>query len=825
MKSLFKWLGITLLAILFLAAAVLGAAYYYKSDILKAINQELKQSINGEVSLGGITFGLWDESPGLSITLHDIYFRGPHYAQHHKDFFAAKKVYVSVRLVPLLQKTIVVRSVRVTQGSIFIYRTHTGYTNLDVFKSGKDMDSVKNENPVLVLFRKVRFDDVQFSFMDSLRKKSIGFHFVDIRCQVSQTDSSSSYSLAGPMKFEGLMLNPTNGSYLKEKTANVEWNLEFKPAVRELIVHPSTMEFSKSKVNLSGDFYFAPPGEFHLVARAERLDYEEGISLLTQALQRRLKNIEIEKPVSVTARIDGQLSSHAAPRVDISFQFNNSRVRAFAMRAEQVSTEGTFSNHVDNTKLNNDHNSKVTLNSFEGVFQGLPTRLTATFHDLRDPRVDLTSTMDLRAKDFNSLLDTTRWKFARGTFTSGIEYSGKLNEFLDSTKTRFQGKLKGEAHLKDGSFLYVPRKQVYEKVSVAVRFDQDHVDIDDISFAVNKSAIYLKGTVLGFVPFFVLPDKKGLVRLTVYSPSLDLAHVMVIEPSKKVAVKSRANSRKKKVSDLIDRLSEKVEFDLTVTLDRLSYQNMKGSNVKGKLVLNQNALQAQNFRMNLSEGDIRFSLSLANLQKAVNSFSVKSTIRHADIKKFFYAFNNFKLATITHENLEGKLDMQAYFQANVDAYFNINVPSIYGDFDFSIKKGKLLNFEPLQNMSNFLFKRRDFNNVQFGEIRSHMTIRGTEIDIRKMEIESSVLRLFLEGRYSLKDKTNLEVQVPLSNLKRRDKNYKPENVGIDSKVGPSVFLHVYKDDKGKTVIAYDPFKKHVKKKPVKERSSKKGKKS
>src|SRR6267142_3525091 len=100
MKSLFKWLGITLLAILFLAAAVLGAAYYYKSDILKAINQELKQSINGEVSLGGITFGLWDESPGLSITLHDIYFRGPHYAQHHKDFFAAKKVYVSVRLVP-----------------------------------------------------------------------------------------------------------------------------------------------------------------------------------------------------------------------------------------------------------------------------------------------------------------------------------------------------------------------------------------------------------------------------------------------------------------------------------------------------------------------------------------------------------------------------------------------------------------------------------------------------------------------------------------------------------------------------------------------------
>ena len=823
MKRWFKWLGIASLALLFLAAAALGGAYYYKADILAAINKKLSESINGDVNLGGVTFSLFDEFPSLSITLHDIYFRGPHYSQYHKDFFGAKKVYVNVRLAPLLRKTIAVRSVHVTEGSIFIFRTKTGYTNLDVFKPGKEIDTVKNENPMLVLFRNVRLQDVQFSFQDSLRKKSAGFHFIDLRCQIAQTDSSSSYSLTGPMKFEGLILNPVNGSYLKDKTARVQWNLEFRPAVRKLIILPSTMEFSKSKVNMSGDFDFAPPGKFHLNVGSDKLDYEEGISLLTQALQARLQNMEIDKPVNVTANVYGQLSSIAPPRVDVSFQFNNSRVRAYRITAEQVTADGLFSNHVDSMKLYNDRNSVVSLNSFEGVFQGLPTRLTATFHDLKDPRIDLTSSTDLKVQDLNPLVDTTRWKFVGGTFTSHVEYSGKLNEFLDSTKTKFQGKLKGSAHLKDGSFRYVPRKQVYENVTAAVKFDQDHVDIEDARFILNKSPVLLKGVVLGFVPFFVMPDKKGLVRLTVYSPSLDMAFVFLKVPSKKGVVKSRANS-KKRVSDLIDRLSEKVEFDLTVQLDRLSYQTMKGSNVRGKLLLNQDALQAQNVRMTLAQGDISFSLKLANLQKAVNFLTVTSTVRHADIKKFFYAFNNFKLTAITHENLEGKIDMRAWFQANVDANFNILMPSVYGDIDLSIKNGKLLNFEPLQNMSNFLFKKRDFNNVQFGEIRSHMTIRGTEIDIRKMEIESSVLRLFVEGRYSLKDNTNLEVQVPLSNLKKRDKDYKPENVGIDSKVGPSVFLHVYKDEKGKTVIAYDPFKKHLKKKPSKIRSSKKSKK-
>jgi hypothetical protein len=238
---------------------------------------------------------------------------------------------------------------------------------------------------------------------------------------------------------------------------------------------------------------------------------------------------------------------------------------------------------------------------------------------------------------------------------------------------------------------------------------------------------------------------------------------------------------------------------------------MRGSKVKGAIVLANNKLRANNFRMTLAGGDIGFSLVLADLQNPVNSFTASSTVRHADIKKFFYAFDNFKLTSITHENLEGKIDMNALLNARVDEDFNIFLPSVAGDVEFSIKNGKLLNFEPLQKMSNFLFKKRDFNNVQFGEIKSHLTIRGTEIDIRKMEIESSVLRLFVEGRYSLKNNTDLEIQVPLSNLKKRDKTYKPENVGVDSKVGPSVFLHVFKDEKGETVIAYDPFKRHAKK--------------
>ncbi len=79
-----------------------------------------------------------------------------------------------------------------------------------------------------------------------------------------------------------------------------------------------------------------------------------------------------------------------------------------------------------------------------------------------------------------------------------------------------------------------------------------------------------------------------------------------------------------------------------------------------------------------------------------------------------------------------------------------------------------------------------------------------------MEVQSAVLTLYLEGRYSLLDSTDLSIQVPLSNLKARDQHIPPENIGTDKRVGASIFLRAHKGKEGTTVITYDPFRKFKK---------------
>ena len=57
-----------------------------------------------------------------------------------------------------------------------------------------------------------------------------------------------------------------------------------------------------------------------------------------------------------------------------------------------------------------------------------------------------------------------------------------------------------------------------------------------------------------------------------------------------------------------------------------------------------------------------------------------------------------------------------------------------------------------------------------------------------MEIESTVLSMYVEGTYSMKGTTDMSIQIPLSNLKKRGADYKPENTGADKKGGASIFI-------------------------------------
>ena len=805
-----KWFGFFIAVIVLVFALTLGLAYFYKKEILAAVNKELSKSINGEISIGDIDFGI-REFPNVSITLSDTYLRGPQFARYHQDFFRSEKVFVDLYLKPLLHKEIVIRSIRVITGNISIFRTKSGYTNLDVFKTVAPKDSIKTSSPVLFSFEHVRLKDVKFLYYDSLKKKSIDLFFLDVTNQLSKTDSSTLLGLVGRMDFGGMILNSEKGSYLKGQSADVNFKLEYLSETQRLLIHPSSMKFKKSDVDLSGYFSFAAPGNFVLNVGSGKLNYNEGLSLLTKSIQSRLYKYKVDKPININATIAGRLAPGAQPDVDIKFHVVNSNISVAKMNARKVTLEGSFTNHFDGAQINSNQNSMLTLLRFKGIIRGLPTTLSATIKNFNDPFIDIKSSIALNLKSFNSEIDITRLKFDRGKFTSIIEYTGKLNEYLNPRTTKYTGQLKGKATIVQASFQLGPREQIVENFNMDVHFDQHQLTIDKISLLMNKNPLIVKGAILGFVPFFLQPEKKGFIKLDVYSKRFDFNTLLVKKSKNKLSAKEQQLKRKA-LSDQVDDLYKKLEFNLSLRFDEVVFRRIKGTAMSGIVKLGGRKLEAKNVSLNMAGGKFDLSIALDKLNSPVNPLIIDGTVTNADIKELLYGFNNFNQKTITHKNLRGKITTKVKLTANIDDDFQIMTPSVRGNIKLSVRNGRLIDFEPLEHMSNFLIMKRDFEDVKFGEIKSIFSIRGSEVYFKKMEIESSVLRLFMEGRYSFANHTDLSIQLPLSNLKKRDKNYKPANVGVNTKQGLSVFLHVYSDNAGKTIIAYDPFKKHVKSK-------------
>lgn len=806
MKRLAKILGLLLVSIMIIVLIGYGIIVSYKVEILAKVNDKISESVNGEVQIGDFEITLLHDFPNISLSLKDIDLRGPRYQYYKHGFLRAEMIDLNVRPFRLLQKQVSIKSIKVVNGEIFIFRTKDGYMNLDVFNNKTSSDTVRSESdsPRFINFDEMNFRNVKIAFQDSLKGKSFGATFVRVGNHLISTDTSVHSHVKGEIDFVGLMFDAVKGSFLANRKTNADLNVEFFYPSKRLVIEASSLALEKSTINLSGALQFSlPGGNFEINIQSDKLDVQEGLEVVSEQLQASLSKFLVNKPVAIAVRLKGDMSPGVTPSVDISFALQNCNLTWNKLSLQKTSLKGSFTNHKNNSVKFDDRNSEVTLDSVKGIIKGLPFTSSANFYDLTDPFLNLNITFDSELRKVNTDVDTTRIKFIAGHFISKVKFQGKLNEYFDDAVTRYHGRLQGETIVRGGKLAYRTKNIVLDSIEAAFMFTEKKFTIKGIVMRMNKNPISLSGSVTGFIPFFLLPEKQGKVLLNIYSPSLDFTGVL----AKKVKIidLGKMARDKKKVSDLLDQIYEKVEFDLSFKVDKFKSNDIYGTGIAGKVLLSGNTLQTNSMKMSIAGGAVEFSSTVYNLGEDVNPFALNASVRHADIKEFFKMFNNFNQNTIRSEHMEGTLNANIDVSAAVDNNFSVLMPHLKGQVVFNVKQGRIIDFPPLENMSNFLFKKRDFTDVRFDEIMADFNVHGTELDISRMEVQSSVLTLFLEGRYSLKDSTNLSIQIPLSNLKKRDKGFVPQNVGTNAKVGLSVFLRASQGEDGKTVIEFDSF--------------------
>ena len=788
---------------------VYTAAYIYvavnKKDILLQIKQEVTDQLNGDVEIGDISLGFFSTFPHVSVLLENVLIKDTLFRQHHHPFFRSEKVYINLNITGIIKKDNPVSGIKLEKGRLFVYTDTVGYTNAYLFSPKKDIKPVTKTSTTKTSIDNIKLRDVRLILDNREKGKLYDFDVSKLNCNISTKDSTLRFRINNNILVHSLAFNTKRGSFLKEAKFKGDFNLFFDKIQKQLKFDEIDITIKGHPFILSGAFNFTETPTFSFTVATKNINYDFARNLLPDSNSRKLSVVRLEKPIDeVKAEISGTIKG-SNPLVIAKWKCNENNIQSRFGNFTNCSFNGTYTNELVVGLPRKNANSRLHFTNFKGDWEKLTINSKNIYIDnLTFPMVNADIKTDFDLTQLNTLLGSSSLDLHQGKGQLNITYAGPLQG-----NTNKNTLLNGKLTFTDGILMYHPRSIEINNVNGNIAFKNSDVYVNDFRGDVQGNKIVMNGSGKNLLGLIKTNPGKMFLDWSIYSPSLNLGNFTSFLKKRSTIV--RKKNLKSKIGNNIDEIVNRANFHLNLKTNELKFKRFAATNVKASLSLvNENWL-LNNVSLNHGGGSMTIMGSLNEKNNRYYRANIKANIQNVDVNKVFYAFNNFGQSGISSENLKGKLTSLVDVKMDIDRDLSETPGNMAGFIEFSLKNGALLHYEPLTKIGELAFTKRNFDEIYFAELKDRFDIRDREIIINRMAIESTVLTLFVEGVYSLGGKTDISIQVPLRNLKKRGEDYKLKNKGAEAKGGTSLYVRGTPGDDGNIKFKLDLFRKFRKK--------------
>lgn len=797
-----KIFGIVALCAAFMFGAVEFWVYRNREKIFRDVQEAVNENLNGKLEIGDFKFRPFYGGLGLNFTLSGVKLTDSLYHIHQKPFLEAEQIHIALDLKGLYRGDIRIKNLILQNGNLKLFVQRNGYSNLSIFKSqkeNKDKKNPRNKDGIVKKLGNLRFVNFDVTYADSLKQKYYGAIFRDVTNIITLTDSTTNANFNGAVYFRGLTFKPKKGGFVVNQETNVALALAYDEDTKNLKIYPSILESAThDKIGINGEFDFSDTlRNFTLNFEAKKIAVKNALPLLTARVRKQIDSIGIQTDVDVQVKVKGQLSE-MQPRVDVYFNTDKFEYNLPVGVLRNMHAEAVFTNQGDSTKLPGPSNSRLTAPKVTGMFETIPFSLALVINDFWNPKAKLDGRIEGDSTNLGQLLDPAKYRFKHGTAKIDFHFNGSLKNFYDPVKDRFNGKLWGKASLDNISMDYLPRGVHLKQIKGDVSFNESVMVIPDLHFFDGQNMLYVRGKLMDLIPYLFGSPKPLRAQVDINIPNWQLNWLENLLAQKG---KQKYTAKKKlRLSELLDDAIDKMEIVAKLDSKTLKYRHFTAKDVKGQFTIKNNAVSIEYFVMKaFGRGNVRISGEMDNSGVGLPHLFIRGKIMDADVHSVFYSFDNFGQKTITHENLNGILTSEFSFESRLSNNVKLVPSSMKGLLRINLVNGYIINFEPFMKMKRLIFKKRNFERVKFAPIYNDFKLTGEEIEIAPMEIESNVLTLYIDGIYSFAKKTDINIQIPLSNLKKRDSTYVLDPNNEQKKDGSKIYLRAI-DENGEVNI-------------------------
>jgi len=803
------WIGGSLLAALLLAwLLIVGYVLLNKETLLKKASMAINGQTRGQVHIGNAEISFFRNFPDLSFHLSDISVRDSLWQNHGHDLLQAEHLYARLPFFSLLSGHPKVNKVFLQKGSLYLFTDSTGYTNTYILRNNQPSKPGKaREMPAK--FPDISLADMRFVLERQDRHKLFDLAVQRLDCTISNKDRSILAQVNVDIQVHNFCFNKEKGSFIKNRSLSGRFDIQFSTASHILQFSDITLRLDKHPFRFSGRFFPDVSSDpFFITIQTNDILFRQAASLMTPALQQKLNEYDIDRPVSLYAVLDAGAADDPQPQITVRMNASHVGLTTPVASFNDCSFTGNFTNEWVRGHKREDENSGLRFLSFSGNWEKIPLLAdTIAITNLHLPFLsfDLHSTFDL--SKLNEITNSNI-RFGKGGCKLNISsYKGPLSK-ADSTIPSVYGSL----DLDSASFSYLPYGFNLSDCQGRLRFKGQDLWIDHLETHTGASSIRVSGTVQNLLGLLAKSPEKLNMDLDVNSPRLNLADLAPLTGSRSVS----KTLRKSKIplgtlSGQVDRFLQDGAVNVKLEAADVRYKKFSGAHAKAFLSFRDNQITVSQMQVDQKSGSLTLRGNLNRMGDRTGSWlTMFSHLEQVDLPGIFAGFGNFGQTGLVDKNLKGKITADINLTGRLTDQSAIAPQSLKGTINFSIKDGQLLNFEPMRKIQEVAFKDRDFSDIRFAELKTKIHIDSTTLNFDRMEIQSTAFTLFVIGQYDFRSGPDMSIQVPFSTLRKKDESL-PSKTGNNSKAGISIWLRARTGDDGKLKISWDPFKKALKK--------------
>lgn len=719
LKRTFKILAWILGILIFLFGITFAILYFRQDQIRELVFASINENLNTEITVQEAGISL-RKFPKAAIRLERVHAVG---SAHIGDtLFYVEDLYVEFRIWDMFGSEIPINSISLEQGILQLIEQGEN-NNWSIFKESS------SESETAIRLESIGLQNIRYSYTDG----SLDFAGFIQELSANGQFSGSNWSLALNLQSQADRFALDGDNFLK------------------------TSIVLDGKAQLKGGEQMQLKAEGLRLASIENLLASFDIGEKESLLRLQHDDLDLEEIRNIYAILglewpkDIQLEGRSKVQLDL------------IMRAQQEIRTELHAN-IENLNLSSpwysDQGLSAELEYYrQGEFDRVEIRslknasgsrkMSGTIRQLLAPQLNVQLAL-AEEKEFWQAYLPKGWEMKQGKLDLELNLEGQFKDW-EAIAGPALGKanLEGKIQVNDAE-LVDPEGKVWSKIFASSHLNGQKLYIDTLYLKGGESDVHLQGELIRPIQF--LSDSNSLLqaRLNISSEHFGLSDFLTeSEESESGSVELEWKKR--------------IDLQGRIHLHHFQFRNFEAKELKGQILLNKDRISGNQISLIADGGRYEGRFSIHTPQDSAYTLTAQLNAQRVRVASVFRSFDNFDQQTITADNLDGILSVEASIKAPISAALQLDPQGLEVLSIMTIEQGHLRNYEPMQALSRFA-EVEELKDVQFNTLTNTITIARGQIQIPEMSIASNVLNMELSGSHDFENNIDYVITMRLGDV-------------------------------------------------------------